>query len=839
MDRVKALMALALVMLFTAVFFALPIHAMTQSYSVMPIDSSGMPIISEPGFTDTAALSKIDPKLWKTLPYEKQTFIVILQNAMISGKGTPKLVSKTLKTHATITQADVKKVILANGGKIIRSFWITNAILVEGTYKTALAVAKLPNVVAVIPNFQVKALPFKPSAQVQATATVESWGIYKIGADQVWSQYGVKGEGVRVAVLDTGVDISHPALQGKLFTVSPGDPYYPGGWIEFDSNGNPVCSQPHDTDQHGTHVSGTVLGGDGVNIVIGVAPAAKLMHALVLPQGSGSFASVLAGIEWAVSPYDCNGNPTNAPAHVISMSLGADGYYGDYLLNAIKAALEANIVVVAAIGNAGQGTSSNPGNIWGVIGVGATDQNDVVASFSSGETVNYQSIPSTWPFYDTYPSSYIKPDVSAPGVSIVSSVPGGGYQAFDGTSMATPHVSGTVALILSALGWTHWNVTDTPEKIYEALINTAVDLGPAGQDTQYGYGRIDAYQAVTYALQNYGGGGAPSPSPQPTPTNGTIFGYVTDASTGQPIANAAVTVEGVGTVYTDTQGYYEISVQPGTYTVTAQASGYYSQSQNVTVDSGQSVQVDFQLQPVQTTVKKVAVIGDIYGEIANLLSSNGYTVVTYTSVDQFLSNPDPAVKVVVVDHWDASNKSYQPTATELVNFLRYLDNNDIGLVALDGAYEGAGTMGNILYTYNAQVEAAGYPAPDTRNYGYTWDTYVAVYVPDATHPLFNGISGSYYLADTSRSTYADYVYVSFTDDTGVSVLAEIAVRGWFSWYIKGATVAVYDAPGLEQWVFLFSSSDGYWMRYNTPGADGVYSQEHHQLLVNAVAYAMP
>lgn len=837
MDRSRWIAAILLLLLMVATYPALMVESLT-TYTFGPIDNSGLPIANPINDPSINALSKIDPALRTQLLKDgKGTFFVILDNAAIDGRGTPYLLAKTLKTHASITQWNVKQVIIKNGGKVLRSFWITNAILVEGTFKTALAAASMPGVKAIIPNFKVHALAIQPSAvQTQATTTVESWGIYKIQADQVWSQYGVTGQGVRVAVLDTGVDISHPALQGKMFTVSPGDPYYPGGWIEFDSNGNPVCSQPHDTDQHGTHVSGTVLGGDGSNIVIGVAPGAKLMHALVLPQGSGSFASVLAGIEWAVSPYDCNGNPTNAPAHVISMSLGADGYYGDYLLNAIKSALEANIIVVAAIGNAGQGTSSNPGNIWGVIGVGATDQNDVVASFSSGETVNYQSIPSTWPFYDTYPSSYIKPDVSAPGVSIVSSVPGGGYQAFDGTSMATPHVAGTVALILSALGWTHWNVTDTPEKIYEALINTAVDLGPAGQDTQYGYGRIDAYQAVTYALQNYGGG---TPSPSPQPTNGTIYGYVTDASTGQPIANAAVSVSGVGTVYTDSQGYYQISVPAGTYTVTASASGYNSQSQNVTVNSGQSVQVDFQLQPIQTTVKKVAVIGDVYGEIANLLSNNGYTVVTYTSVQQFLANPDPAVKVVVVDHWDATNTDYVPSATDVVNFLKYLDNNDIGLVALDGAYEGAGTFGNILYTYNAEVEAAGYPAPDTRTYGYTWDTYVAVYVPDATHPLFNGISGSYYLADTSRSTYADYVYVSFTDDTGVTVLAKIAVRGWFSWYIKGATVAVYDAPGLEQWVFLFSSSDGYWMRYNTPGADGVYSQEHHQLLVNAVAYAMP
>lgn len=833
----RIMIAVLLIILLAATYPSIAAKSLLSSNNVDSFDSTGLPVllpITEPGI---GILSKIDPAVRNQLLNNgKGTFIVILQNSVINGKGTPLIVSRILKTHASISQLSVKQTVVENGGRVIRSFWIINSLLVEGTYKTALALARMPAVKAIIPNFKVDALAVKPSATVQATASVSSWGIYKIQADRVWSEYGDTGQGVRVAVLDTGVDISHPALQGKMFTTSPGNPYYPGGWIEFNSSGSPVCSQPHDTDKHGTHTSGTVLGGDGSNIVIGVAPGAKLMHALVLPGGSGSFASVLAGIEWAVSPYDCNGNPTYAPAHIISMSLGADGYYGDYLLNAIKAALQANIIVVAAIGNAGQGTSSNPGNIWGVIGVGATDQNDRVASFSSGEVVHYQSIPSSWPFYDTYPSSYIKPDVSAPGVGITSSVPGGGYQAFDGTSMATPHVAGTVALILSALGWTNWNVTDTPEKIYEALTKTAVDKGKPGQDTKYGYGRIDAYQAVTYALQNYGGG-APSPHPQ----NGTISGYVTDASTGNPIANAAVSVSGVGTVYTDSQGYYSVSVQPGTYTVTASAQGYNSQSKNVTVNSGQNVQVDFSLQPVQTSGRKVAVIGDIYGEIVNLLENNGYTVVSYTSVPSFLNSPDTSVAVVVVDHWDASNKNYVPAATDVINFLQYLDNHDIGLVALDGAYEGNGTFGNILYTYNAQVEAAGYPAPDTRTYGYDYDTYVAVYVPNSSlsHPLFNGIDGSYYLADTSNSYYADYVYVSFTDDQGVSVLADIALRGFFGWYIEDATVATYDPPGPEKWVFLFSSSDGYWMRYNTPGQDGVYNQYHHQLLLNAVSYAMP
>jgi len=344
---------------------------------------------------------------------------------------------------------------------------------------------------------------------------------------------------------------------------------------------------------------------------------------------------------------------------------------------------------------------------------------------------------------------------------------------------------------------------------------------------------------VTYALENYGdssGGGDTTPAP----TTGKIYGYVTDAETGDPIEGATVTVGSVATATTDAQGYYEVEVEAGTYTVTVTADGYESASTTVTVEAGGSVQVDFQLNPVQQGGgPKVAVIGDVYGEIVKLLENVGATVVSYTSVPEFMASPDPDVVVVVVDHWDASDVDDVPAADDVVAFLSFLDQNDIGLVALDGGYEGDGTFGNILYLYNAEIEAAGYPAPDARAEDYTTDSRVAVYVPDASHPLFTNIDGSYYLADTSQSSYADYVVVDFTDDSGVSVVGYIAVRGWLGWYVEGATIAVWDAPGAESWVFIFQGSDGYWMRYNTPGADGLYSLEHHQLLVNAVAYASP
>ena len=568
-----------------------------------------------------------------------------------------------LKQWSHVTQAQLTRYMELLGVKIVRKFWIDNVVLVKAKISALKKLAEHPMVEEVFENFEVhlldktrrhKAMEEKPG-EIGAYQEVESWGIYKIRAPEAWAA-GYMGDGVRIAVLDTGVDISHPALEGKMFTVNPGDPYYPGGWIEFDSDGNPVCSEPHDTHGHGTHTSGTALGGDGENIVIGVAPHAKLMHGLVIPSGSGTFASVLAGIEWAVEPYDCNGNPTGYPAHVISMSLGASNYYGSELLPGIKNALLANIVVVAAIGNDGPGTSSNPGNVWGVIGVGATDINDNVADFSSGEVVNWDNPPSDWPFYDTYPTTYIKPDVSAPGVSITSAVPGGGYEAWDGTSMATPHVAGTVALILQAAGWLNFDEPDTPEKVYEILNSTAVDLGDPGQDTRYGWGRIDTYEAVmrakeyakttgvegvvldstdsspvtwatvhvsetnqTVAVNSTGGFKIPLDpgnytlvvsawgyedkvvTVTVTVLNGTIAGYVTDAVYGTPVAGATVTATGgnvSATTTTNATGYYSVSLPPGTYNVTVEAPDYEPAWQVADVSENETTRLDFQLTPL-------------------------------------------------------------------------------------------------------------------------------------------------------------------------------------------------------------------------------------------------
>ncbi|MEM4535211.1 MAG: carboxypeptidase regulatory-like domain-containing protein, partial [Desulfurococcaceae archaeon] len=183
---------------------------------------------------------------------------------------------------------------------------------------------------------------------------------------------------------------------------------------------------------------------------------------------------------------------------------------------------------------------------------------------------------------------YIKPDFSAPGVSITSSVPGGGYEAWSGTSMATPHVAGLVALILQATAWYITPEPDTPEKVYLILNSTALDFGDPGQDIRYGWGRVDAYEAVKKALEYVKKSG--------------VEGFVLDEVTGEPVTWATVTVVEVDlTVPVNKTGGFRIPLDPGNYTLVFSAWGYY----NVTV-------------VVEVVLLNGTITGTVYNAITNV-----------------------------------------------------------------------------------------------------------------------------------------------------------------------------------------------------------------------------
>jgi subtilisin family serine protease len=287
-------------------------------------------------------------------------------------------------------------------------------------------------------------------------ATVED-NILQIGADQVWSMTdshgsNVRGTGIIVAVIDTGIAYTHPDLGGGF-----GPSYKVIGGYDFHNKD----SDPMDDNGHGTHVAG-IIAASGV--LTGVAPGAKLLAYKALgSDGSGSMSNVILGVERAMDPND-DGN-TADHANVISMSLGGSGDVNDPICKAVQSAIDAGVVVVVAAGNSGpsMGTVASPGVAPNAITVGAINETGALASFSSRGVPN---------------SLTIKPEISAPGVNILSTVPysgtkhssSSGYSSMSGTSMATPHVSGAVALLLQL------HPLWTPAQVKSALISGSSEL---------------------------------------------------------------------------------------------------------------------------------------------------------------------------------------------------------------------------------------------------------------------------------------------------------------------------------------------------------------------------
>lgn len=290
----------------------------------------------------------------------------------------------------------------------------------------------LPQVKAVHPDYRVQAL-LDDSVPL-------------IGADQVWAM-GVTGAGTEVAILDTGIDYTHPDLGGCFGTgckVMAGYDFVNGD------------ADPWDDAGHGTHCAGIVAAN---GVVKGVAPDASLHAYKVLNQyGSGWDSDIMAAIERAVDP---DGDPaTDDAVDVISMSLGGPGDPDEPLALAVDAAVDEGVAVAVSAGNDGSlgyQTVGSPGVARKAFTVGATDKSDNIAYFSSRGPVT--------DFYEL-----VKPDIVAPGYYINSTLPGGGYGSGSGTSMAAPHIAGAAALIKQL------HPTWTPAMIQASLMNRAKDL---------------------------------------------------------------------------------------------------------------------------------------------------------------------------------------------------------------------------------------------------------------------------------------------------------------------------------------------------------------------------
>lgn len=367
-----------------------------------------------------------------------------------------------------------------------RAHWLINAFSFSATPEVLAAVAARGDVERVWLDGTLE-----PESYVDEGDAISSPGGVEVGLEAVnaralWD-LGYTGQGVIVMNIDTGVDGTHPALRNSFLGAFPG-PGDPAAWFD------PIrqeCSAPCDYQEHGTHTMGTMVGLDPATAdTIGVAFGAKWIAAATIDVGAFPSTSYnVEAFEWALDPVP--GSTVRPPADVISCSwrdpalsfaeeCGPDGTYWA----AIDAFETAGGAVVFSAGNSGPGTStitapknriSSPVNIWATGNVNANTAGFPIASSSSRGPSDCDGVT-------------IKPEAVAPGTSVRSSVPGG-YSNFTGTSMASPHVAGVIALLMEAVPWA------TGTEIKMALLATATDLGAAGEDNTYGHGLINAEAA--------------------------------------------------------------------------------------------------------------------------------------------------------------------------------------------------------------------------------------------------------------------------------------------------------------------------------------------------------
>jgi len=411
-----------------------------------------------------------------------------------------------LKSFSQTAQADLLNYLESksynNQAEIIHRFWIANVVTCMASESVIYELASRSDIDRIDIDEERNLLSNEPVASGIASEPMMgvdeiTYNVNKVNAPAVWA-LGFTGEGVVVAVIDTGVNYNHDDLNDHMWE----DPAYPNhGWDFYNSDDDPMDGQ-----SHGTHCAGTVAGDGTAGSQTGIAPDATIMALKVLgDDGNGSESGVWEGIEFAVEHG----------ADVISMSLGWQHNWDPdrpTWRTTYDNALAAGVVASVAAGNEG-GSTTNPddvrtpgdcpppwlnpeqtltGGISAVVCIGATDANDNIASFSSRG-------PSTWedidPFND-YPfdpeMGLLRPDVSAPGVDVKScdAFNTSGYSFKSGTSMATPCVAGVMALLFSK------NINLEPADISMALETTALDLGAAGKDNVFGAGRVDVLEAI-------------------------------------------------------------------------------------------------------------------------------------------------------------------------------------------------------------------------------------------------------------------------------------------------------------------------------------------------------
>ncbi len=360
--------------------------------------------------------------------------------------------------------------------KRIDYLWSSNAMIVQVDRDGLRRLSRHPLVDGIISDYIITLDdPKTDDSSTKTDETKTTYGLQLIHASKAWDQ-GITGRGVTIGIIDSGIDDTHPDLKDKVILKK-----------DFTEENNNV-----DGHGHGTHVAGTIAGGNASGTAIGVAPEAKLIVAKGLnKKGGGSLAGLLKAMEFMLNP---DGDPqTNDAPKLVSNSWGASSQFTYGFRNIIRTWRRFGIFPNFAAGNSGPipFSANAPGSYPFSFAVGAVDEDGKATSFSSrGPTIWWKSF---------FPIFVTKPEIAAPGLNVKSSMPGGSWRTMSGTSMATPHIAGVAALALQV------NPSLTVEQLTEVLKSSGLDRGRKGKDNRYGNGIVQVDQVIEKATQWHSG----------------------------------------------------------------------------------------------------------------------------------------------------------------------------------------------------------------------------------------------------------------------------------------------------------------------------------------------
>ena len=475
---------------------------------------------SDPQSSRQLAAKKIAPWVMaKTTGGNQAEFLVLLNDranlstadSLPTKEAKGRFVFNALRAKAESSQTSLLQW-LAERKAVHQSFYIVNAVLVKGSQELALEIAARAEVASIVGNPEIQGVRPVEISEEEKTSSLASApedaepGVKNVRALEVWAT-GFTGQGVTIGGQDTGIDWNHPALKNRYRGWDGTNASHDFNWHDSIHEDNRNCkkdsAEPCDDDNHGTHTIGSALGTDGVLNQIGVAPGAKFVGCRNMNLGNGTPATYLECLEWMLAPYPigatpAQGDPTKAPDITTNSWTcpPSEGCEPNTLKAAIEAQRAAGILTVAAAGNSGAAGCSSvkepPGIYDAAYTVGAySSVNGAIAGFSGRGPVTIDG------------SNRSKPDITAPGVLVRSAIRGGGYTFLSGTSMATPHVAGAAALLLSARPELRGKV-DLIENILNESAVRVMTTDCGGTNTSipnavYGYGRLDVKAAVDLA----------------------------------------------------------------------------------------------------------------------------------------------------------------------------------------------------------------------------------------------------------------------------------------------------------------------------------------------------